>query len=137
MLRSLNRPARLLLAAALLFQAAACASSSRPSAPDAPRRSSGRGALACDDFRGVSGASTAYDLVARLRPTWLQVRGPISFHNEPGMGLIVDGRGSETFAALQDIPARAVVRIERLQPDEAKIHGQFPQGALSVTTGNC
>ena len=135
MLRSPNRAARLLLAAVLLLPAAACASSS--AGPDGPRRSSGRGALACDDFRAVSGASTAYGLVARLRPTWLQVRGPISFHNEPGIGLIVDGRRSETFAALQDIPARAVVRIERLQPDEAKIHGQFPQGAISVTTGNC
>ena len=137
MRRSLAVPARLILVAAALLQAA-CASARGSDSGDAdPSRRSTGTRIGCDEIRSVNGASTAYDLVLRLRPTWLQTRGRISVYAEPGMGLIVDGRPAESLDQLGDVPARAVLRIERLQSGDAKQYGQFPQGAIAVTTGSC
>jgi len=137
MRRSLPSSARLLVAA-LAVQSASCARTPGPPA-GVPASRSGRTAsvLACDEVRSVTGVSSAYDLVRRLRPTWLETRGQISIYNEPGMGLIIDGRKMDAVDQLQDVPARAVVRIERLRAEEVRSFGQFPQGAISVTTGSC
>lgn len=63
--------------------------------------------------------SDAYDLVQRLRPRWLQDRGPDSFENPGHVQVYVDGVRLGEVQLLRTLPTHAMERLEWIDPVSA------------------
>jgi hypothetical protein len=115
--------------------AAGCAPHSAGTASAPSTRS--RNTLLADEMKTVD-VATAYDAIARLRPSWLRSRGPISVQ-QPGAGQVVayvDGLRVGGADALARVPASAVVQMEFLSgPDATTRFGVgHDGGAILVRT---
>ena len=104
------------------------------------------------EIEAASNASTAQDLVRRLRPEWLRTRGTGTFSRteEEGILVYVDGTragmvempsaagggGYTGRSALESIPASGIVRIRYYNATEAtqKYGTGHVHGAIEVTT---
>lgn len=92
-----------------------------------------------EEIQGVT-ASTAYDLIQRLRPSFLRQVGAVTLKADgPGardVVVFVDGMPIGERSVLREIPAQDVARIERLTASEAttRFGTGFPHGAILITT---
>lgn len=64
-------------------------------------------------------AANAFDLVQRLRPSWLRVRGAGSIHTESPIRVYVDGMSYGNLSSLRQISISDVVQLERLGAADA------------------
>ncbi len=106
---------------AFLTVAAACGrtsatSAASPGASTTAARPATRGnanLLTTEDLRAAAGNATAYDLVATLRPRWLQARGADSFTKPTAIQVYLgNARMTAGLDALRDIPALGIARME-------------------------
>ena len=128
--------ARLALAAALAGAPAvtvtACASAGAGSAAQRTRADR----ITLDEIRAGQWAN-AYDLVQRLRPRWLQTRGPATF-DSPAVPVRVriDDAPYGPASALRDRPVMGIVALEWVDPTEAagRWGPEYGSGAIVVRT---
>ena len=116
---------------AALISTAACATNSHRIAP------SNRNLITAEEIAS-SNASTAYDAVERLRPTFLRTRGAQSLQNPTPVAPLVylDGMRYGPVAALAQIPALGIVSIQYLTAlDASQRFGLGNEGgAILVST---
>ena len=109
----------LVVAAVMLWGCAPALGTSEMGRPTSPRKAN---ILTAEEIVAAEAdQTTAYDAIARLRPIWLQPKGPSSFY---GTGteypaLFVDGQAFSDFRALRTIQANQVADIRFYRPDEA------------------
>jgi hypothetical protein len=126
---ALARPLPAAFLLATLLAVSACA-------PTGEAGRSSSGPISATEIQSLAVSGTAYDVVATLRPQWLQTRGPRGI----GIRVYMDGlRIGDTSQTLQNILADNVGRIERLSAAEATARygtsgGGHGQGAILVTT---
>jgi hypothetical protein len=84
-------------------------------------------------------AKTAYDIVRRLRPQFLQSRGSgsIQNRNKVPIKVFVDGGFRGGVAVLNEIVAHSVIEITYLNGSDAttRFGTGYESGAILVTTG--
>lgn len=100
--------------------------------PSRPRARSSN-ILIEEDIRRIE-ASDAYDVVQRLRPSWLRRRGPTNARN-PGSGEVtvyVDGLAFGNAASLRYIPAGNVVGMAYLSATDATLRFGPRQGGAVI-----
>jgi TonB-dependent receptor-like protein len=123
---------RLAIAAAALLAIGGCKSSSQGKV--APRN---RNLITADEI-AKSNASNAYEAVERLRPSFLQTRGPQSIQNTtpPTPNVYVDGMRYGTVQSLQSLPALSIIKIEYMNALDATQRFGIGNdgGAILVTT---
>ena len=85
-----------------------------------------------------SNASNAYEAVERLRPAFLQTRGPQSIQNAapPTPNVYVDGMRYGAVQSLQSLPAISIIKIEYMNALDATQRFGIGNdgGAILVTT---
>jgi len=108
-----------LIAGAAILGCAPPVGTSEMGIPAAPRKAN---VLTANEIAAAEAdATTAYDAIARLRPTWLVPRGPNSFYS-PGTDLpvlFIDGQSFADFGILRTIQANQVGDVRYYRPDEA------------------
>lgn len=123
---------RLAIAAAALLAIGAC--KPNPHTKVAPRN---RNMITADEI-AKSNASNAYEAVERLRPAFLQTRGPQSIQNTapPTPNVYVDGMLYGAVQSLQSLPAMSIIMIEYMNAiDATQRFGMGNDGgAILVTT---
>jgi hypothetical protein len=101
-----------------------------------PRRVSPQDLISPDEVLGARSANTAYDLVAHLRPSFLQSRGPTSLLlTTPTLpDLSIDGGQVEQIDVLRSISARDVVDMRLLGRSKAEqmLGGTHEAGTILV-----
>ena len=126
---NVRKPAFTLL---LVLAAAACASSgtARASRPDAD--------LITRAEIDEAGPSSAYDLIQKLRPTWLRKRGNTSFTQETDLVVYLDGVRMGNRDALRNISTNAIQSIEYLDSRRAtnRFGSGHVAGAILIHTGS-
>ena len=119
---------KVLSACALL---AGCASSGRARLVDEPSR------ITLEEMQTMRNVS-AYDVIKRLRPQFLTMRGPTTVMNpaEFEIGVYVDNMLLGGIRELHDLPAADLYEIRYLSPvSGATRHGtQHPSGVIEITT---
>ncbi|MFL5562614.1 MAG: hypothetical protein ACJ79K_14175 [Gemmatimonadaceae bacterium] len=123
---------RLAIAAAALLAIGAC--KPNPHTNVAPRN---RNMITADEI-AKSNASNAYEAVERLRPAFLQTRGPQSIQNTapPTPNVYVDGMRYGPVQSLQSLPAISIIKIEYMNALDATQRFGIGNdgGAILVTT---
>ena len=61
----------------------------------------------------------AYDLVSKLRPSWVRNRGPDSFENPGDVQVYVDGTRLGDVGLLRTLPTHGIERVEWIDPVSA------------------
>jgi hypothetical protein len=101
-----------------------------------PRRVSTRELISAEDVVRAKSATTAYDLVAQLRPAFLQSRGPTSLLlATPTLpDVSIDGGRAEQIDVMRSINARDVVDIQLLDRWKAEqlLGGAHGAGTILV-----
>jgi hypothetical protein len=103
----------------------------------APQRSV---VLTADDIAPYAEGKSAYDVVSRLRPSWLRARGVRSRQSANDSSefalVVIDGHPMGRIQLLRDIPAPQLAALRFYEPDVAT--GNFGtrggSGAILVTT---
>jgi outer membrane cobalamin receptor len=125
---------RILLVAVALSVAAACGTSPRAGSAGA---AGDRNVILAEEISQVDNA-TALDVVQRLRPHFLQRRGPTSIRAEVSSYPVVyiDGLRRGDVNELRQIPAGTVERIEYISASDATTRWGTGHvaGVISVTT---
>lgn len=125
---------RVLSGAVLAVVGAACASAPGPGRPGAV---CGSGVITSSDAAAVGTASlTAYDVVERLCPLWLNNRGVASLEAPVDVVVYVDDVRVGDRSGLRLVSAGDIASVRRLSPTDATVrfgrgHGA---GALLVAT---
>jgi len=118
--------------AALVLLLASCASSGSQTGT-----SRNRNVISADEIAGIS-ATTASDIVHKLRPNWLRSRGPVSAsRNTPEVPVIyIDEVRSSDPGALDRVPSQIVHEIRFLSGSDATtLYGMgHGGGAILVRT---
>jgi hypothetical protein len=130
--RRLARRALALLALPLLL--AACVTSTRPGV----RMGGPRDPITEAEIARID-AADAYDVVRRLRGTFLQTRGITSFERADGgawPAVFVDGTHLGSIRELRGIPANTIHEVRFLNAGDAMLrYGPgFAAGVIAVTT---
>lgn len=134
---------RALLFAVLLVPLAACAT-----AGSSTETRTSRNEITRADIEAATGATTAYEVVRRLRPQWLRTRGQGSMHPAADEGIViyVDGAragvipaGTMQSAGPNPLETLTTDRVERIRYYGASIATQrfgtgHPHGAIEVVT---
>ncbi|MEJ2678380.1 MAG: hypothetical protein P8174_04790 [Gemmatimonadota bacterium] len=98
----------------------ACASSgSAPGGNDTPAVHHSRNVITFQEIQELKGARTAYDVVQRLRPYFLQNRGPASMNRPSGVVVMVNGIPRGGPDVLRSINVAQVQEIRHLSASEA------------------
>lgn len=101
-----------------------------------PRRVSTRELISADEVLRDKSANTAYDLVAHLRPTFVQSRGPTSLLlATPTLpDVSIDGGRVEPIDVMNSISARDVLDIRLLDRSKAEqlLGGSHGAGTILV-----
>ena len=123
----MRKPA-LLLVAALALSACAAGTSSSGSRMNAN--------LITRAEIDEAGPSSAYDLIQKLRPTWLRWRGSISFTQETDVKIYLDGTGMGERDALRSIDTHNVESIQYLDARLAtnRLGAGHVNGAILIVT---
>jgi hypothetical protein len=119
------------IVAAALISLAACGGKPAHVAPQS------RNLITADEIAN-SNASNAYEVVERLRPTFLRTRGPQSIQNpEPVTPMVyVDGMRYGSLRSLMQVPAMGIISIQYLSAlDASQRFGLGNEGgAILITT---
>jgi len=90
------------------------------------------------DLDGIV-AGTAFEAIERLRPRWLQPRGPTSMLEPQGTPptVFVDGRPAGDLTALNVIPTEEIAELRYVSPTEATTRWGtgVSGGVIEVVTG--
>lgn len=97
-----------LLLVPLVAVAAACASTPEPA--EEGETSSSRNVITTAQLDGMA-TQSAYDVVRKLKPRWLQSRGPVSFRGRTNLLVVVDEGQFEGVGHLRSIRAGDVREI--------------------------
>lgn len=106
------------------------------SAPRAPRpRRSSRSVITRDDILEARVAS-AYEVVQRLRPAWLRLRGPSSPNETPDVIVYVDGMRRGYTETLREVNAAEVAEVRFVEPVAAgaRFGRGHTRGVIVVTS---
>ncbi len=118
--------------ALLVLTMAACAS------PGTPRASRPNPDLITRAEIEEAGPSSAYDLIQKLRPTWLRKRGNTSFTQDTDLVVYLDGTRMGNRDALRNVSTNYIQSIEYL--DSRRATNRFGTGhvagAILIHTGN-
>lgn len=120
-----------LLALGLVLGVAACA----PAGGEAVERAR-RGPITLEEIQGARVSGTAYELVQRLRPEWLVIRGRQASPDEGIVVYVNDQRVGRTAFALREVSVQDVRQIEKLDARIAtnRFGPGHLHGAILVTT---
>jgi len=136
-----HRPLALLYAGALAVVAPAtygCASA--PAERSVRTRAAGAGVLTGDEIRR-NHIDNAYDAVRRLRPMFLNTRGPTSVINAPrnGIVVIVNGLLFGGVEELRSVRSAEITWVRRLTAAEAyiKLGRPAPYGGIELRIEPC
>lgn len=113
------KPFYLVVAAGMIWGCAPALGTSEMGRPSSPRKAN---ILTAEEIVAAEAdQTTAYDAIARLRPIWLQPRGPSSFYatGTEYPALFIDGQSFNDFRTLRTIQANQVADIRFYRPDEA------------------
>jgi len=112
----------------LLMSLLGCATSGQGTSGDDPT------VISQSEIREVEGVSSAYNLVQRLQPQWLEKRGRNSLRNPGKILVYVEGSRQGGPDALRQIEVLDLESIEYLRADEAtKRYGSgHDNGAILV-----
>lgn len=116
-----------------LAAAAACASAGGPGNPG-ERRSAD--VITAAEIQKVTGLTTAYDAVQRLRPQFLRTHGRSTFVGSEGIVVYVDGMQRGDLDALRQIGINDVKEIRYVNARDAttKYGTGVNQGVIEVLT---
>lgn len=116
---------------ALVVMVSACASAA--SSSGAPLRNVNHITTAELD---ETSASTAYEVIQYLRPSWLRTRGRMSLAGDPPLRVYLDGTYFGDVETLRQLSAQVVERMERLGASEAtqRFGTDHTNGAILVYT---
>jgi hypothetical protein len=130
---ALHQPLRLALLALSLL-AAGCVTTSRPG----PRAGGPRDPITEAEIARID-AADAYDVVQRLRGTFLHSRGITSFERADGgawPAVFVDGTHLGSIHELRGIPANTIHEVRFLSASDAMLRygSGYAAGVIQVTT---
>lgn len=105
------------------------------SIPVQPKRISAWGRITADEIAETN-AHTAYDVVSRLRATWLRPRGISSLAFRSGVRVYLDGMRIGGVAELRQISANSIRSVQYLDGVEATLRFGTGNGdgAIVLTT---
>lgn len=126
------KAARMTLAVVIGLMMTACASTA---GGDQTRSTSSRDVITAEQLQSMSN-QTVYDVVRKLKPTWLQKRGQVSFRGNTEMLVVVDESQFHDLSLLTSLNASSVDEIRYMDPRKAtnKYGIRASGGALLIST---
>ncbi|MBW3552915.1 MAG: TonB-dependent receptor plug domain-containing protein [Gemmatimonadetes bacterium] len=123
---------RMALAVVTGLMMTACASTG---GADENGSSSSRNVITAEQLENMSNQSV-YDVVRKLKPTWLQRRGHVSFRGNTELLVILDDSQFHDFSLLTSMTAANVEEIRYMDPRKAtnKYGIRASGGAILLTT---
>ena len=132
-----SRPLRLVLLLAALAAPAALAAQDTMPMPKAAKIKRNPEVISLEEIRASGDVQNAYDLVQRLRPTWLTFRGPSSINlTTPELVVYFNGVRRGGPDTLRELELRGVKELRHLRGTDAtqRFGTGHENGAILVTS---